>query len=322
MIAWLVLLQATLTISVAGPLTGPEYLPLRIAQAEGYFAQEKLDVSLLDTRAEPPAAEALGRARASLAATSLDAALQLGDAAGAPPRLVFGLTAAPPVVLLVPTGQRETVRSVADLAGKTVGIAAPGTPGALVLVSLLERADVRVHQVSIQSFGDRGVAGAVESGAVVAAVVDDPWATRLLEEGKAVALVDLRRRAEAARWLGGSTVHAAVFARADSRLGGAELVPLSRALLRGLTRVRDGRAEDLAARLPAAVVGAPDDFALRLAGARESFLPDGLVSADALAASLALVRARVAIPARVDIPRRAGRLLLMDPLTEALGRSR
>jgi NitT/TauT family transport system substrate-binding protein len=301
-------------------VTNPEYLPLRIAAAQGYFAEEKVNVQLRDTRAEAAAAEALGRGRATLAATSLDAALQLGDVAGDPPRLLFGLTVAPPVVLVVAAVQQGAIRSVADLAGKTVGVAAPGTPAALALVSLLARADVRVHRVSVRSFGERGVAAAVESGAVAAAVVDDPWATRLLQDGKAVALVDLRQRGEAARWLGGPTIHAALFARADSRLGPAELVPLSRALLRSLARIRDSRAEDLAAVLPAAVVGSPEDFVLRLAGARANVPADGLVTADALAASLALARARVAIPARVEIPRRPGRLLLMEPLMEALGR--
>jgi NitT/TauT family transport system substrate-binding protein len=291
-----------------------------VALAEGYFDAEHVAVSLRDTRAEPPAAEALGRGRVSLAATSLDAALQTGDVGGDPPRLVFGLTAAPPVVLLVPAARRDAVRSLADLAGQTIGIAAPGTPGALALVSLLDRAGVRVGQVSVQSFGERGVAAALESGRVGAAVVPDPWATRLLDGGTAVALVDLRRRAEAERWLGGATVHAAVFARADTRLGTAELAPLSRALLRALTRIRDGRAEEIAARLPAAVVGAPEEFAARLAGARDSFLADGRVSPDALRASIALARGRVAIPARVDIPRDTGRLLLTEPLADALGR--
>ena len=90
MISWLVLLQATLTIATAGPATAPEYLPLWVAQAEGYFSQEKLAVALEPTRSEASAAEALARGQADLAATSLDAALMLGTPAGAPPRLVFG----------------------------------------------------------------------------------------------------------------------------------------------------------------------------------------------------------------------------------------
>jgi ABC-type nitrate/sulfonate/bicarbonate transport system substrate-binding protein len=35
-------LWAAITIAVAGPATSTEYLPLQVAQAEGYFTQEKL----------------------------------------------------------------------------------------------------------------------------------------------------------------------------------------------------------------------------------------------------------------------------------------
>src|SRR5262249_47521266 len=52
-IPWLVLLQTTLTIATSGPPTAPEYLPLWVAQGEGYFAQEQLSVSLIPTRTEP-----------------------------------------------------------------------------------------------------------------------------------------------------------------------------------------------------------------------------------------------------------------------------
>jgi len=101
MIAGLMLLHATLAISVAGPATSPEYLPLHVASAEGYFAEEKLDVTVDTARAGAAAAQALARGHAALAATSLDTALSLGHVSGMPPRLIFGLTAAPPVVLLV-----------------------------------------------------------------------------------------------------------------------------------------------------------------------------------------------------------------------------
>ena len=110
MIAGLIFLQAALSIAVAGPATNPEYLPLRVAAAEGYFTEEKLTVTLETLRAEPLAAQALGRGRVALAATSLDAALSLGHAGSAPPRLVFGLTAAPPVALLVPAAKRTRSR--------------------------------------------------------------------------------------------------------------------------------------------------------------------------------------------------------------------
>ena len=74
MIAWLVLLQASLTIAVAGPATSPEYLPLHVAQAEGLFTAQQLSLTLRSTRSDVAAAEMLAAVQAQLAATSLDTA--------------------------------------------------------------------------------------------------------------------------------------------------------------------------------------------------------------------------------------------------------
>src|SRR6266581_2472935 len=112
MIAWRALLQTALTIATAGPATAPEYLPLWVAQSEGYFAQEQLAISLEAARAEAPAAEALARGEVDLAATSVDAALVLGAVGGAPPKLVFGLTATPAVALLVTAAKKDTIRGL------------------------------------------------------------------------------------------------------------------------------------------------------------------------------------------------------------------
>ena len=318
MISWLVLLQATLTIATAGPATAPEYLPLWVAQAEGYFAEEKLAISLEATRAEASAAEALARGQADLAATSLDAALVLGAPAGAPPKLVFGLTATPAVALLVPVARKDTTRSLDDLAGATIGVPAPGTPSEFMLLALLARAGIRIPRVTVKSYGERGLAGALESGEVAAGILGDPYATRLIEDGKAVALVDLRQRGEPEHWLGEPGVYSALFARADTRLGPAELKPLARALLRALARIQTATPDELRAGLPAATVGFPEDFSARLLGARQIFLRDGWVTPEMLKTSIAFVRSRGPIPAKVKMPRRTDQLLLTGPLREVL----
>ncbi len=322
MIAGFVLLQVSLSISVAGPATSPEYLPLRVAQSEGYFAQEKLDVALQGARSEAQAAEALGRGQVQLAATSVDAALRLGHVDGVPPKLVFGLTAAPPAALLVPAAQKEAIRGLPDLAGKTIGIPSPGTPEHLMLLSLLAKARIRLPQVTVLSLGERGLVRAVEVGEVAAAVMGDPYATRLVEEGKAMALVDFRKRGEAARWLGGPAVHAALFARADTRLGATELEALARALLKALKRLESAAPEELEGRLSAAGVGQPADLALRARGAREIFLPDGWVTEDMLRESVRLARERAALPDKVKVPRGMDKLLLLEPLGQVLGPKR
>jgi NitT/TauT family transport system substrate-binding protein len=313
MIAWLVLLQTSLTIAVGGPITSPEYLPLHVAQAEGHFATRQLAVTLRPMRADSGAAEALAQGQAQLAATSLDAALRLGHVEGAPPRLVWGLTAAAPVALLVNPARAESIRSAADLIGQTVAVPAPGTAEDQTLDLLLVRAGVPFSRVTLRSLGERGAARALENGEAAAAVLAEPYVSRLVAEGKAKVAVDLRTAAAAAAALGGPTVNAALFARAGALPDAATLRALSAALRAALTRVTGSEPTALAAGLPAAVIGSPADFAARLQGARDLFLPDGRVSIEALEHSLALVRARAPLPTRVKVPKRVGELLVEPP---------
>jgi ABC-type nitrate/sulfonate/bicarbonate transport system substrate-binding protein len=310
MIAWLVLLQASLTIAVAGPATSPEYLPLHVAQAEGLFAARQITVTLRPTRSDAAAAEMLAGGQAQLAATSLDAALRLGAAEGAPPRLVWALTAAPPVALLVAPGRADTIRSAADLAGLTVAVPAPGGAEDQTLGLLLARAGVAVHHLKILSLGERGVVRALEGGEVAAAVLTEPHVSRLVEAGKAAIVVDLRTAKDAAAVLGGPTVGAALFARAGAEPPAATIQGLRAALEAAVARTISAGPTALQGALPSSVIGSPGDFALRLRSARDLFLADGRVAAETLERSLELIRARAPLPAKVKLPRKAERLLV------------
>ena len=310
MIAWLVLLQASLTIAVAGPATSPEYLPLHVAQAEGLFTAQQLTVTLRSTRSDAGAAELLAAGQAQLAATSLDTALRLGSADGTPPRLVHGLTAAPPVALLVAPGRVDTIRSAADLVEQTVAVPAPGTAEDQLLGTLLARAGVPLHRTRVLSLGERGVARALEGGTVAAGVLGEPHVSRLVESGQAVIAVDLRTAGAAAAVLGGPTVNAALFVKAGVDLPPATLRALRAALQAAVARVVSAEPAALQAGLPPAVVGSPADFAARLRDARDLYLPDGRVTPAALERSIEQVRARAPLPAKVKLPGRAERLLV------------
>src|SRR5207247_823879 len=115
-LALIVLLQ-TLTLAVSGPATSPEYLPIWVAAADGHFARQGLRVTLRATRSEVGAAEALAQSQVDLAATSLEAFLRFGIREGQNPRVVFGLTAAPPVALVVDAAHGR-LRTVADVAAQ------------------------------------------------------------------------------------------------------------------------------------------------------------------------------------------------------------
>ena len=314
----LIILLQTLTLAVAGPVTSPEYFPLRVAEAEGFFTREGLEVTIKTTRAEPGAAEALVQGQADLAATSLDAMLRFGPRSvnqGA--RLVFGLTAAPPVALLVPTSQAQIVKSINDLPGTKVGLSSPGAPEHAWFGWLLARAGLSIAQVSVLSHGTRGLVGVVEGGDVHAGLVPEPFASRLIAEGRATVLVDLRTPAGVMQAFGVSTVNAAVFARADRRPRDASLTAFARAVLAAEQRIATASVDELAARLPKRLTTPPDEFAGRLEATRRIYLIDGMVTADQLRESIALVRAHQPLPATARVPP-PEELMHVEPLRRAL----
>ena len=317
MLALIALLQS-LTLAVSGPATSPEYLPIRVAEAEGYFAREGLAVTVRTTRAESGAAEALAQGQVDLAATTLEALLRFGPRQpGQAPRLVFGLTAAPPVALLVSAPHAGAVRSIEDLAGLRVGVTTPGAPEHAWFVWLLARRGVSVADVHVLSVGTRGIIGAIDSGELHAALVPEPLASRLLAERRAKLLADFRTPAAVTAALGQQTVNAALFMRADRRLQDAQLTALAKALLAAEERIRKGSAEELAAKLDPRVTGNRDEFEARLETARACALADGLVTAEEIQQTLSIVRAHTPLPASLRIPRPA-EMLHTEPLQQAL----
>lgn len=314
----LILLLQALTVVVSGPPTSPEYLPLRVAEAEGYFAREKLAVTLRTTRSEVGAAEALAQGQADLAATSLEALLRFGSRPGAPlARLVFGLTAAPPVVLLA-AAQAGATQSVDTLAGLKIGLSAPGAPEHTWLLGLLAAGGVGPSQVELVSLGARGLASALEAGEVHAGLVHEPGASRLLAEGRAALLADLRSPEAVARALGAETVNAAVFVRRDRRVADATLTAFARALLAAVERIRMAAAAELGARLPARVLGgAANEFDTRVAATRETYLPGGRVTPEQVRRTIDLVQAHQPLPASLKLPRPED-MLHLEPLRRAL----
>jgi NitT/TauT family transport system substrate-binding protein len=228
---------------------------------------------------------------------------------------VFGLTAAPPVALLVPVSQATLVRTLNDLPGTRVGLSNPGALEQMWFGWLLARAGFSVAQMWVVSHGSRGLIAAVESGDVHSGLVPEPAASRLLADGRARLLADLRTPAAVAQAIGTPTLNAAVFARADRRPRDRDLGAFARAVLAAEERIGTAGAEDLSARLPKRITD--DDFPGRLEATRRIYLPDGLVTADQLRETLALIRAHQPLPAASRVPS-PEELLHIEPLRRVL----
>jgi ABC-type nitrate/sulfonate/bicarbonate transport system substrate-binding protein len=319
MVPGLIALLQALTLGVSGPASSPELMPLHLAAAEGGFTREGLAVTLMPTRGPVEAAELLARGQADLVATSLWAVLHFGPrSAPQAPRLVVALTAAPPVVLLASTATLAPVETVRDLAGRRVAAAAPGTAEQAWLAALLRAVGIPLSRVELLSLGPAGAADAMRRGEVDAALLDEPYASFLLEEARARILADLRSPAAVERALGFPTVHMAVFARADRPPSALVRQAFVRAVLAAEQRVADAAAPALRVRLPRAVVGSEAAFARRLATARTLYLPGGLVTPAQLRRTLELLRAHRPLPMATE-RLRAEDLLALMPLSPAPG---
>ena len=310
----IILLLQTLTLAIAGPPTSPEYYPVRLAEVGGHFAREGLKVVVRTTRAEPGAAEALAQGQADLAATTLEAMLRFGPrSTGQAPRLVFGLSAAPPVALVVPTAQQQIVRSVNDLPGTRVGLASPGAPEQAWLGWLLARAGLTMAQVWVVSHGSRGLVGAVETGELHAGLVHEPFVSRLIADGRARVLVDLRTPAAVAQALGTPTVNAAIFVRADRRPRDRDLAAFARAIIAAEGELANMPPEDVATKLSGRQVGIGDELAGRIEATRGMYLPGGLVDAEQVKQTITLIRAHQPLPITSRVPQ-PDELLHVEPL--------
>jgi NitT/TauT family transport system substrate-binding protein len=309
-----ILLLQALTVAIPDPPTSPEYLPLRVAAAYGDFASEGLEVTLRPARSEALAAEALARGTVDLAATTLDAVLRFGSRQSPVlPRVLFGLTAAPPVALLASASAKPPIRSVEDLRGLRVGVTSPGAPERAWLSAVLTAPPGEPIRAEVVSVGVRAPAGALRQGAVDAALVHEPAASDLLESADAVLLADLRDPASVIRAIGQPTVNAAVFVGAGGAIRPDVLAAVRRALVAAERRIATAPPAELAARLPQATVGAGREFARRLETTTGLYLPHGEVTAAQLAASITLIRAHLPIPGSVKIPRPADLLAPATP---------
>jgi NitT/TauT family transport system substrate-binding protein len=217
----------------------------------------------------------------------------------------------------VPTSQAALVRSVSDLSGTKVAISSPGAPELAWFGWLLAKAGLSVAQLSVVSYGTRGLVGAVEGGDVHAGLVPEPFASRLLAEGRATVLVDLRTPAGVAQALGVTTVNAAVFARADRRPRDQHLTAFARAVLAAEERIATTSTSELVAKLPKRLITPSEDLVARLEATRGIYLPDGMVTADQLRESIALVRSHQPLPGTARVPSPA-ELMHIDPLRRAV----
>jgi sulfonate transport system substrate-binding protein len=260
---------AKLTIAVggAGCLC---YLPTVLADRLGEYKKQGLDIDFANFKGGSQALTAVIGGSADVVSGYYDHCVNLAAKNQQLTSFVV-YDRYPGLVLGVSPRHTAEISSVKDLAGKKVGVTAPGSSTDFFLKYLLAKNGVDPNAVAVIGIGiDATAVAAMEQGTVDAAVMLDPAATLL--KGKyptSKILVDVRTQEDTLAVFGGEYPGGALYARGDwIAKHEKETQGLTNAILATLKWIHSHSAEEIMAMMPEEFVGG--DKALYLAALKNS----------------------------------------------------
>ncbi len=239
-----------LVISVPGP-RNISYLPIDLIPKIGADSQEGVQVELLHTGGGAVALQHLVTRNADFAVAGTPAVMSL-RANGGDVVVVAPVDDSPLFVLMVRAGLKGKVKRIADLKGMVVGVNTSThkskTTSQQLAEMVLASEGVMPNMVRIVPAGQswEEQSSLMISGAADAVMGDEPFATRLLADGKVFFLANLAEPATAARIAGANFLHAAVATRGDVIRDSPEKVERMTRMLRTTLRwIADHKPEDV-----------------------------------------------------------------------------
>ena len=157
-------------------------VPYEVARSAGIFKAHGLDVQFVYTRGGTAAMQALVGGAVDYAATSLDVAIQAYANVGADIRR-FAVTGRLPLFAIATAPKTaDTIKTIRDLEGKTVGINALGTADHALTLYLLKQAGADARKVQFATMGVN-LLEALRQGQVDVGLVQEPALTVVKRAG-------------------------------------------------------------------------------------------------------------------------------------------
>jgi NitT/TauT family transport system substrate-binding protein len=232
------------------------YLPVKLADRLGYFANEGLDVELRSEWSGIHGADMLLVGSVQGVVGFYDHTLYM-QAQGKAVVSVVQFAQAPGEVELVST-RLSGIRGMADLKGHALGVTGLGSSTQFLSRHLVLSAGLKLNQVSFVPVG-----------------------TRLLNTGSARVLVDLRTPEDTAQALGGPYPASCLYMQtAWVSRHKPEVQKLANALVRALRYIQNHTAAEIASEMPAEFyAGDKGVYVKALARSKPIFIPDGRMPA-------------------------------------------
>src|SRR5712691_982914 len=280
------------------------YLPTMLAHQIGEYEKAGLDVELINFKGGSQALTAVIGGSADVVSGYYDHCVNLA-AKNQHMQAFVTYDRYPGLVLVVSPRQTGAIASVKDLAGKKVGVSAPGSSTDFFLKYLLSKNGVDPDSVAVIGIGLEATAvAAQEQGLVEAAVMLDPAVTLLQGKFKDLKIIsDTRTQKDTLAVFGGEYPGGALYTRGDwIAKHESETQALAGAIVATLRWIHGHSAEEIMAKMPEEYVGA--DKALYLAALKNTipmYSTTGLMDPKGAQAVLAVFSQSVPEVAKANI---------------------
>ncbi len=246
------------------------YLPTVLAKELGEYEKAGVNVEMVDFKGGSQALTAVLGGSADVVSGYFDHCVNLA-AKNQHLQAFVVYDRYPGLALVVAPKNTATIKSVKDLAGKRVGVSAPGSSTDFFLKYLSKKNGVDPASIGVVGIGLGATAiAAMEQGSVDAAVMLDPAVTLLQGKNKDLRILsDTRTQKDTIEVFGGEYPGGALYTRADwIEKNSAAAAAMAKAIVNTLKFIHSHSAEEIMAKMPPALVGA--DKALYLAALKNT----------------------------------------------------
>jgi NitT/TauT family transport system substrate-binding protein len=246
------------------------YLPTMLAKALGEYEKAGIEVETVDLKGGSQALAAVMGGSADVVSGYYDHCVNLA-AKGQTLKSFVVYDRYPGFALVVSPKQTANIHSVKDLAGKRVGVSAPGSSTDFFLKYQLTKAGLASDAAAVVGVGlGPSAVAAMEQGTVDAAVMLDPAVTLLQGKFKDLKILsDTRTAHDTLALFGGEYPGGALYTKADwIEKHPKEVQALTKAIIATLGWIHSHTPEEVMAKMPENLVGA--DKALYLAALKNT----------------------------------------------------
>ena len=250
--------QSKVVISVGGAACLC-YLPTILAQEIGEYKKAGLDAEIVDFKGGSQSLTAVIGGSADVVSGYFDHCVNL--AAKNQPLTAFVVyDRYPGLVLVVSPAHKDEIKSIKDLAGKKVGVSAPGSSTDFFLKYLLKKEGVDPASTAVIGVGlGASAVAAMEQGQIDAAVMLDPSVTVLQNKFKDLKILsDTRTEHDTRAVFGGDYPGGALYSKADwIEKHPKETQALTNAMVNTLAWIHSHTPQEIMEKMPPNLVG-PD----------------------------------------------------------------